>query len=86
MENQTFYAIQATTEYGKLLCWREKKQFYFSVKTKGLRVPEPPTLFTSRKLAKQALSEIPEKGGNLKQFSSVIESKKTTIVKVTVVV
>lgn len=82
MKNQNhFWALQATIPNGeKLLCWREKKHFYFG---HGLieQVP-PPTLFNTKKEANKAWDKVPSKGGNLKQFNEVIKAKKVKIVKV----
>ena len=87
MKNQNqFYAVQATIDTGeKLLCWKEKKHLYFAKKTKGYLAPPPPTVFLKKEDAKKALGEIPKKGGNLKQFTQVVEAKKVSIVKVNVV-
>jgi hypothetical protein len=79
------YAIQVITPSGKkCLAWEDKKHFYFAEKTKGFLSPEPPTLFNKRVDAKKALAGIPKKGSNLKQFSRILISKKTSIVKVKV--
>lgn len=79
-----FYAVQVTLDDGtKLLCWRDnKKRFNYAKESKGYKKPLPPTLFNSKKEAQQAIDEIPSKGGNLKQFETVIGYKKTSIVKV----
>lgn len=80
-----FYAVQATIDTGEnLLCWKDKKHLYFAVKTKGYRIPPPPTLFLNKSDAKKAIDEVPAKGGNLKQFTHVIEAKKVKIVKVNI--
>lgn len=80
-----FYAVRAITEDGKkMLCWKDKKYFYFASKSKGFANPPAPTLFRSKKEAKESLNEIPEKGGNMKQFFRIIEAKKTEIVKVNI--
>ena len=84
MENQ-FYALEATLESGKkLLCWQNKKHFYFAEKSRGFATPYPPTLFRTRKEANDAWKNIPSKGGNLKQFENVYEAKKTKTVKVAI--
>lgn len=87
MEKQNqFYALEATIENGKkLLCWQEKKHFYFGVKTKGYVAPKPPALFNTRKEANKAWSQVPSKGANLKQFVNVMEPKKVRVVKVRII-
>ena len=82
MENR-FYALEATIENGKkLLCWQQKKHFYFAEKSRGFASPYPPTLFRTRKEAYNALKNIPSKGANLKQFENVLKARKTKVVKV----
>ena len=77
-----YYAVQVTTDKGdNLLCWRDKKHFYFSTETNGTILP-PPALFNKKRDAKAALDEIPIGRGNLKQFKNVITAKKHKIVKV----
>lgn len=84
MKNQNqFYALQATIPNGnKLLCWQDKKHFYFGVNSRGYESAPPPTLFNTRKEALKAWDKVPSKGGNLKQFVNVIEAEKVKVVKV----
>lgn len=82
-KSPSFYVVQVTAENGKqYLCWMDKKRFYFAEHKRGYKKPLPPTLFTSRKEAQEALDNIPKKNGNLSQFSQVLECKKVKIVKV----
>ena len=82
----TYYAIQAITEDNqKLLCWEHKKHLYFAEPHKGngkLMTTPAPTLFSTKKSAKEAIDNVPSKGGNIKQFIEVVEAKKVNIVKV----
>lgn len=53
MAHKTFYAVQANTVHGKLLCWnyRNSKSLYFTTDKKS----PPPALFTSKGEAVKAI-------------------------------
>lgn len=77
MKNQFFYAIQVTLDDGtKLLCWMDnKKHLNYAKKSKVLKKTVPPTLFNTKKEAKQAIDRV---SSNF----LVVGYKKVSIIKV----
>lgn len=86
MTRKTFYAVQANTAHGKLLCWHYKnsKSLYFTVDKKS----PPPALFTSKGeavKAKDVAGRTSKKDRNLKKlFTNIIACKSSKVVKVSV--
>ncbi len=80
---EKYFAIQVTTdELEKYLCWKKGKHLYFAAKGKGFSKPYPPTLFRTKKEAKEAFDNCPEKGGNTKMFQKLIEARYVKFIPV----